>query len=73
MMVTYIQNPLKRRLEELQQEDDDDIDKNETPDPTHECQVCGYLEKVDDHQKHTPNWCDSCESVQTFRKLEQNS
>jgi rubrerythrin len=48
----------------------DEIDKIETPDFTHECQVCGYLEEVPDHERHTPNWCESCEAVQTFVKLD---
>lgn len=71
-MTGGFQNPLDYDVEKLRGAaglNVDGIDKIETPNPTHECQVCGWLEEVDDYQKHTPNWCESCEEVQTFVKL----
>lgn len=39
--------------------------------PNYKCQICGKYESIDDHQRHTPNWCGSCESVTTFEKIGQ--
>jgi len=66
------QNPLDYNVEKLRQVaglQPDENDTDEMPEPTHECQQCGYLAEVNDYQKHTPNWCDSCEKVTTFERL----
>lgn len=43
--------------------------KDDEPSPSHSCQTCGWETAVDDHKKHAPNWCESCERVRTFVKL----
>ena len=42
---------------------------DDMPDPNYECMTCGFLEHIEDHQVHTPNWCKSCDDIKTFEKL----
>ena len=58
-----------KKLREVAGLQSDEDDAGDIPEPTHECQQCGYLARVKDYQKHTPNWCDSCGKVTTFVRL----
>lgn len=71
-MTGGFQNPLDYDVDKLREAANleiDEIDKVETPNYTHRCQVCRWPEEVNDYQKHTPNWCENCEEVQTFEKI----
>jgi hypothetical protein len=37
--------------------------------PNYQCMTCGWPTNIDDHQVHTPNWCDRCDDIKTFEKL----
>lgn len=46
-----------------------DDDNEDTPDPNYKCQSCGNRQYVDDHTRHAPSYCKSCDSVKTFARL----
>lgn len=62
------QNPLDYNVRKLRAVSKSG-ESEEVNDPTHECQTCGWRAEVDDYQKHTPNWCEACEKVKTFVRL----
>lgn len=33
----------------------------------YECQICGEGSDLDDHKKHTHNWCEACDEM-TFHE-----
>lgn len=38
--------------------------------PNYECQSCGWPACVDDHKRLAPNYCEMCETVRTFVRLQ---
>lgn len=53
------------KLRELTDEDDDG------PAPNYACQTCGERQHIDEHKRHPPNWCETCESVTRFEPLDE--
>lgn len=47
------------------------VDKNDSEFtlPNYKCQTCGCFEHIDDHKQHAPNWCEFCDDVKRFERL----
>lgn len=44
-------------------------DLEEMGNENYRCMECDSLEYIDDYQKHTPNWCESCDDMRRFERL----
>jgi hypothetical protein len=45
-------------------------DEEDTPDPNYVCQSCQTEQYIDDHRHHTHNWCETCDTVRSFARLD---
>lgn len=41
--------------------------------PNYECPHCGEWTHIDDHKQRAPNWCESCDDIRQFKKLDEKT